>query len=140
MIRSVPFELFAPNQCIYFDIARLAMLEKALGEPIPKIIANSEAGITFCLHGLTVGLKHHYAKASPQFFAEKLSVYFESGGSIEKVAVPIIEAIVVSGIFGKVDEEDEKNAVGAQSMTPDPDAYSTSQTGQTGQKQLHTDL
>ena len=129
MIKSVPFELFAPNQYIYFDITRLAMLEKALGEPLPKIIANSEAGINFCLHGLTFGLKHHYAKASPQFFAEKLSEYFESGGSIEKVAVPIIEAIIVSGIFGKVDEEDEKNAVSAQSMTADPDAHSTSQTG-----------
>lgn len=130
MIKSVPFELFAPNQYIYFDIARLAMLEKALGVPIPKIIANSEAGITFCLQGLTVGLRHHYPKGSPQFFAEKLSTYFESGGSIEKVALPIVEAIVVSGIFGKVDdEEEEKNAVGAQSMTTDPDAHSTSQTG-----------
>lgn len=129
MIKSVPFELFAPNQYIFFDIARLAMLEKALGEPLPKIIANSEAGINFCLHGLTVGLKHHYAKASPQFFADKLSTYFESGGSIEKVALPIVEAIVVSGIFGKVDEEDEKNAESAQSMTTDPDARSISQNG-----------
>jgi len=108
MIKSVPFELFAPNQYIYFDIVRLAMLEKALGEPIPKIVANSEAGINFCLNGLTVGLKHHYAKGSPQFFANKLTDYFDGGGSIEKVALPIIEAIVLSGIFGKVEEEEDE--------------------------------
>ena len=127
MIKSVPFELFAQNQYIYFDIVRLAMLEKALGEPIPKIVANSEAGINFCLNGLTIGLKHHYSKASPQLFANKLSDYFDAGGSIEKVALPIIEAIVLSGIFGKVDEDEEedeiKNAPNTQVTESEPNEH-----------------
>lgn len=114
MKKSVPFEVFGENQFIYFDIMRLAQLEQAMGRSIFQIISSGEAGINFCLNALTVGLRHHYSKASPQLFAEKIGKYLEEGGELDNIAVLIVKAIILSGIFGKgiTDEEEgeEKNA------------------------------
>ena len=41
MKKSIPFELFGPNQYIMFDIQRLAELERALGRDITSIIETS---------------------------------------------------------------------------------------------------
>lgn len=114
MRKTVPFELFEPNQYIYFDILRLAELEKAMGMSIVELVQKQEAGINFCLTALSIGLKHHYNKATPMFFAEKIEKYLEAGGGINDIAIPIIKAIMLSGIFGKeitkkVDDDDEKN-------------------------------
>lgn len=108
MKKTVPFELFGPNQYIYFDVLRLAELEKALGVSIIKLIADQDVSISFCIAALTVGLKHHYHKATPTFYAEKMEEFFESGGTIQDVAVPIIKAIVKSGLFGKAEESTEE--------------------------------
>jgi hypothetical protein len=109
MRKTIPFELFEPNQTIYFDILRLAELETALGTAINNIVRKQDAGINFCIAGLTVGLKHHYHKANPTFYIEKIEQYLESGGTLDDIATPIVRAIVASGIFGKQDEATEKN-------------------------------
>jgi hypothetical protein len=101
MKRSIPFEIFGPNQTIYYDIMRLAELEKALGCSITEVIQKQDAGINFCLTALPIGMKHHYHKATPLYFAEKIEEYIANGGSLDEIAVPIIKAILASGIFGK---------------------------------------
>jgi hypothetical protein len=101
MKKTVQFELFEPNQTIYFDILRLAELEKRLDMPIADVIRKGDAGINFCLAGLQVGLKHHYYKATPDDYAEKIEKYLEGGGTIDEIATLIIKAIMFSGIFGK---------------------------------------
>lgn len=101
MKKTIPFELFEPNQYIYFDILRLAEFEKALGMSIIEIVKRQEAGLNFCLTALPIVLKHHYFKATPLFFAEKIEEYLEKGGSLEEIALPIIKAIFASGVFGK---------------------------------------
>lgn len=101
MKRTIPFEIFEENQTIYFDIIRLAELEKAVGMSIAEIVKKQESGINFCLCGLLVGLKHHYHKATLAFYAEKIDEYLDKGGQLDDIAIPIIRAIVASGIFGK---------------------------------------
>jgi len=118
MKKTIPFDLFEQGQTIYFDILRLAEFEKAMGAPIQQIIQSGNAGINFCLAGLQVGLKHHNRRVTPAFYADKISEYLDEGGTIDDIAVPIIRAIVASGLFGKeaadqTDEAlvgDEKNA------------------------------
>ena len=101
MKKTIQFELFAPNQTIYFDILRLAELEKALGMPINAIVTKQETGIGFCLTALRIGMKHHYRKGTDDFYAEKIEKHFEDDGTLEEILVPIIRAIMASGVFGK---------------------------------------
>lgn len=109
--RTIPFELFEANQTIYFDILRLAELEKALGDSIINVVRKQDAGINFCIAGLTVGLKQYYPRATPVVMAEKIEQYLDEGGTLDELATPIVRAILASGIFGKQDggEEERKN-------------------------------
>jgi hypothetical protein len=100
MKKSIPFELFGPNQYIMFDIQRLAELERALGRDITSIVRSQYAGVDFCLAALPIGMRQHY-KAAPSVFAEKIEAYLENGGTLDDIALPIIKAIVASGILGK---------------------------------------
>jgi len=109
MKKTIPFEIIEKNQTIYFDILRLAELERILGRSITEIVRSGDAGINFCLAGMQAGLKHHYFQATPESYAEKLGEYFEKGGVLDDVAIPIIRAIMDTGIFGKsVAEKTEK--------------------------------
>jgi hypothetical protein len=101
MKKTIPFELFEKGQEIYFDIPRLAELEKAVGLPINMIVTKQETGIGFCLIALRIGLKHHYRKATEDFYAEKMETHFDNDGTLEDIIIPIIRAIMASGIFGK---------------------------------------
>jgi hypothetical protein len=107
MKKTIPFELFGANQYIYFDILRLVELEKMYGSSIIKLVAEQDVSINFCLSALVIGMKQHYHKATPVFFAEKLEKYLEDGGGINDVITPIVQAIISSGLFGKSDSEDE---------------------------------
>lgn len=112
MKKTIPFDLFEQGQTIYFDILRLAEFEKAMGVPIQQILHSGNAGINFCLAGLQVGLKHHNRRATPGFYADKISEYLDEGGTIDEIAILIIRAIVASGLFGKeVTERAEENLV-----------------------------
>ncbi len=110
MKKTVPFEVFEKNQTIYFNILRLAELEDRLGVSINEIV-KSEAGVKFCLAGLTVGMKHHYHKPTPDFFADKIEEHLDNGGDLSDIAIPIVKAIFATGIFGKeINEGIEKRA------------------------------
>jgi len=109
MKKSIPFEIIEKNQTIYFDILRLAELERLLGKQITDIVHSGDAGINFCLAGMQAGLKHHYFNSAPSFYAEKIGEFIDKGGKLDDVAIPIIRAIMASGIFGKeVAEKTEK--------------------------------
>lgn len=113
MRKTIPFEVFGPNQYLYFDIKRLMKLEEVLGKSIANIVARHEITINFIVAGLMIGLSHHSKDTSAQWGA-KVEKYFEDGrGDIETLALPILQAIVASGIFGKIDGGDggdEKNS------------------------------
>jgi len=113
MKKTIPFDLLRQGENIYFNIFRLQQLEQLLNKPIIEIIQKQYMGIDFCLAGLQVGLKHHYPHANAQFYAEKIEEYLDAGnGTINDFIIPVINAIMVSGIIGEVPKEEaEKNVV-----------------------------
>lgn len=112
MIKSVPFEIFEPGQTLFFNISRLAQFEKIMGTSLVKTLQENETGINFCLAGLMVGLKHHYPHGTQPFYEEKLDAFFENGGNLAEINVPIINAIMA--VWGPKTDADTKNAPTAQ--------------------------
>lgn len=122
MKKTVPFEIFGPNQYLMFDIKRLAALERAIGKPIATIIAEQSIGIDFALKALPIAMQDHYHNPTPDFFAEKIEKYLDEGGAFDQIGVPLVQAILISGFLGsevrdrvmeqlkKQAEEPEKNA------------------------------
>lgn len=113
MKKTVPFDLFGAGQTIYFDILRLAELEKVLGDSIINVVRRQDAGINFCIAGFLIGLKHHYNRPTAALMAEKIEEYLDKGGNLDELALPIVKAILETGIFGKVDPE-RKNLTAAE--------------------------
>ena len=108
MKKTVPFEVFGPNQYLMFNILRLAELEKATGRTINSMMTNGDAGVEFCLKALPIAMKQHY-RPDPKEFADRIEKHLENGGTLSDIEVPIIKAIVATGIYGKQDatQEDE---------------------------------
>lgn len=100
-MKKIPFNVFEEGQTIYFDITRLEELENSLGMPINAIVTKQETGIGFCLKALQIGLKHHYRRGNKDLFASKMEEHFDNDGTLEEIVVPIIRAIMGSGVFGK---------------------------------------
>lgn len=100
MKKTIPFELFGPNQYLMFDILRLAELERVLGKPIAQVIASQDIGVDFVLKSLPIAMKQHY-RETPEFFANKIEEHLDGGGSFDDVAVPLVRAILASGLLGK---------------------------------------
>ena len=105
MKKTIAFDLFGAGQTIYFDIIRLAELEKVLGDSIINVVRRQDAGINFCIAGCLIGLKHHYNRPTPALMAEKIEEYLDKGGNLDELALPIVQAVLATGIFGKVDPE-----------------------------------
>jgi len=102
MKKSIPFEFFVPNQFVYFDIERLALLEKISGTTITKMAAGGGAtGIVFVLQACQVGLAHHYHNAAPEDYIKMIEEYLEKGGNISTLEMALGRAIVASGVYGK---------------------------------------
>ncbi len=113
MKKTVPFDCFGAGQTIYFDITRLGELEKVLGDSIINVVRRQDAGVNFCIAGLLIGLKHHYNRPTPALMAEKIEEFLDNGGTLDDLALPIVQAILASGIFGKADPE-RKNPTAAK--------------------------
>lgn len=102
MKKSIPFEFFAPNQFVYFDIERLALLETISGTTITKMAGEGGAtGIVFVLQACQVGLAQHYHKATQDDYVKMIEDYLEKGGTISTLEMVLGRAIVASGIYGK---------------------------------------
>jgi hypothetical protein len=109
MIKKIPFDLFKEGHTIYFDIVRIIELEERLGDSILNVIRRNEAGMKFCLNGLIVGLKHNYeGLVTPDMIIEKIEKYFDNGGNLDQLAVPVIRALLDSGILGRKQKENER--------------------------------
>lgn len=113
MKRTIPFDHFGAGQTIYFDITRLGELEKALGDSIINVVRRQDAGVNFCIAGCLTGLKHHYNRPTPALMAEKIEEFLDNGGTLDDLALPIVQAILATGIFGKAGPE-RKNPTAAQ--------------------------
>ena len=115
MKKTIPFELFGPNQFLMFDILRLEELENAMGCSIDSIAAKGETGVRFCLAALPIAMKQHY-KPNKAFFVARIQEHLDNGGTLTEIAIPLIQAIRVTGLYGTADltddesgDEEEKN-------------------------------
>lgn len=103
--KSIPFEFFRPNEFMFFDIGRMAKLEKELGAPIVTIMSQIEESISsigFILAACRAGLAHHYP-AGPGIMENYIDDYMERGGSLfdAELIMSISRALFASGLFGK---------------------------------------
>lgn len=101
MKKTVPFEIFGANQYLSFNILDLAKLEQKTGKTIDQIIATQDVGINFALLALPIAMNQHYHNETPEFFAAKIEEHLESGGTFNDISVPLVRALLVSGILGK---------------------------------------
>lgn len=101
MKKTVPFETFGANQYLMFDILRLAELERVIGKSIDQLLNTQDVGIDFALKALPIAMKQHYNRETPEFFAAKIEEHLESGGTFNDISVPLVRALLVSGILGK---------------------------------------
>ena len=101
MKNTVPFEIFDAGQYLKFDVIRLAELETVMGKSIPSIIAAGDVGISFALAALPIAMKQHFPHATAQDFADEIEGYLEKGGDLNSILVPIVRAIIASGVLGK---------------------------------------
>lgn len=107
MHKLVKIDFFGKEQTLYFNVLRLAELERALGKSILKIVAEQEVGVDFCCHALAIGLKHHDKKMSYLKAAEMLEDYFERGGDLNEIIMAGVKALMATGLFGKRSLENE---------------------------------
>jgi hypothetical protein len=114
MKKTVPFELFGPNQFLMFDISRLDELEKSLGYSVNTLLLKGDGGVGFCLKALPIAMKQHYYKPEANFFAEMIENHLENGGKLFDIEVPLIKAIQLTGIFGKVEDQNKSEEVEKQ--------------------------
>lgn len=103
--RSIPFEYFAPNQHMYFDLKRLADLERETATPVLSVmgqIEESMCSIGFVVAACRAGLSHHYSGKAGVIEAV-IDTYMDNGGSIfdAKLLGSISRALIASGILGK---------------------------------------
>lgn len=112
MKKAVSFELFEPNQTMYFNIMRLKEFEDRMGIPFGRMVGQ-ECSIKFCIIGLSVGLRHHYPQEhSDAFWAGKMDEYMENGGTLQDIFLKIAEAIGMSNALGKFTPQSaDKNAI-----------------------------
>lgn len=130
MKKSIPFEFFAPNQFMYFDLKRLGDMERELNMSIVDIVRQPElgtVGMGFIVAACRHGLAHHYS-ARPGVIERIIESSMESPILLfnQDLIMAIYRALLASGIlgkeiadkaisgdFGKTEEEtqaDEKNA------------------------------
>lgn len=122
MKRSIPFEFFAPNQHMYFDLKRLADMERELGTSIIRIAMNIEEAtceIGFITAACRIGLAHHYS-GKPGVMEDVLDKYLEDGGSLfdGEFLLSINRALIASGLFGKeMADKAVRNELGSDDET-----------------------
>lgn len=101
-MKKVQCDLFKEGQQMYFDIMRLATLEKLWGKPIAQAISN--LGISELLSAFVIGLSHEwpsYAKKEQPWYAKRIQELIDGGMSLSDITSPVLHAIIGSGILGK---------------------------------------
>lgn len=137
-----------------FDMIRLSLLEKSMGTSILRLMTTQDVGVDFVLRALPIAMQQHEFNKPINFWAERIEQYLDNGGDIKDIAVPLIRAILATGIMGSkvrdatiselekaavksADGENSKNEQGtATKKTPSK----RSKNGLSGPSQSPTDL
>lgn len=98
MKKAIPFDLFGEKQELCFSISGLAEFERVQGKSIQQIVRSDNTGFNFCLNALPICLE----RINPHLYEKKIEKCLDEGHDITDIAVPIVEAIAISGALGKV--------------------------------------
>jgi hypothetical protein len=98
--KTVPFELFGANQYLMFDMIRLGMLERSMGTSITRLMTTQDIGVDFVLRALPIAMQQHVFNKPIEFWAGKIENYLDGDGDIKDIAVPLIRAILATGVMG----------------------------------------
>ncbi len=99
-MKRIKCNLFGEGQYIYFNIGRLAELEKALKKPIIQVLQDGALGINEILKCYAVGMQQE-RRQNTAWYAQKIQELVEQGVTFETLTTPILKALIGSGILGK---------------------------------------
>lgn len=97
MKKTIPFNLFGKQQELGFTISGLAAFERVQGKSIQQIVQSGDAGFNFCLTAFPICLEN----IAPHLYEKKIEKCLDEGYDIVDIAVPIVEAIAITGALGK---------------------------------------
>ncbi len=106
--KKVEVDFLGEPRTLYFNILRLAELERLLGgRSVLACIQNQEylTSVNFLVKAYWVGLKHEEPGLTENRVANMIGAYLESGeenSSLSKLMLTVFEAIQKSGLLGKV--------------------------------------
>lgn len=99
-MKQVKCDLFGKGEYIFFNIGRLSRLESELGKPIVTLL-NGNIGITETIAAYKIGLAHMDKKRTTVWYEEKMQALLEEGVTLDAIMMPVLKAIIGSGIAGK---------------------------------------
>lgn len=103
MKNKIKFDLFKKEDYLSFSILGLADLEMSTGKTITEIwddAQNGKFGISLILKSLPIALRDSYPNISSDDVAIKIEQAIENGANINSFVIPVLQAILASGIFG----------------------------------------
>lgn len=98
-MKKIPCNYFGNGEYIYFNIARLAQLEQALGKKVTEF-AFEVPGLTEMFHAFSIGLAHE-KRRTPDWYANRIDELLEEGITFDDLSTVIVKALIGSGIMGK---------------------------------------
>jgi len=102
--RTVPFDLLDRPRNIRFDVNALADLEEKLGIGPAQIFSEERTGYATIRGLLWAGIKWEDKRITVDRAGELLQTFLEKGGELEKLMMPLAEALTNSGIFPREEE------------------------------------
>lgn len=99
-MKKIPCNYFGEGQYIFFNIARLAQLEQAIGVKAMELVTTAP-GLTEVLHALSIGLGHEQRR-TPDWYANRMDELFEhEEATFDDIATIVLKALIGSGLLGK---------------------------------------
>lgn len=98
-MKRVKCDLFGENEYIFFNVARLMQLEKALDCKITELVSRV-MGLSEMMTAYEIGLAHEGKKRNQLWYAQKVDELFEEGVTFDDLLLPVTKALIASGIAG----------------------------------------
>lgn len=103
-MKKIACNFFNEGESLFFNIARLTQLEQATGKTIQELM-NLNLSLFDVVNAYAIGLGQYRninkKRSSVNWYMEEIQRLIDEGVEFQELLLPIIEAIVASGIMGK---------------------------------------
>lgn len=101
-MKKITCNLFNPGETIFFNIGRIAELERLWGEPIFKAVQSGTMTFNQLITAFVVGMKQHGKKRDYIYYQDQLQTLFDEGSvQYSDLVQLVVQALIGSGVFGK---------------------------------------